>query len=109
MDTVQLPEPVAAYFATDKAKDVNGQSLLFTENALVYDEDEDYHGRDAIRAWKEEANSEYQYEAQPLDASVEGNVVTVLVRLTGNFPGSPVEIEHTFTLENGEIASLVID
>jgi hypothetical protein len=34
--------------------------------------------------------------------------VTVRARLTGEFPGSPIELDHIFTLSNGKIASLEI-
>jgi hypothetical protein len=75
---------------------------------LVHDEDRDYRGLDAIRAWKQEAEVKYQYVMEPLDASVSGNTVKLRARLTGNFPGSPIELDHTFTLANDKIISLEI-
>jgi len=32
----------------------------------------------------------------------------VLVRVAGDFPGSPVELQHAFRLDGGRIASLEI-
>lgn len=103
-----LPRPILDYLSAEKAKDVVAQSNLFAEDAMVSDEGRDYNGRDEIRAWKEDAQAKYEYELEPLDASVNGNIVTVVVRLSGNFPGSPVEVDHTFTLANDKIASLAI-
>jgi hypothetical protein len=45
---------------------------------------------------------------EPLAASVHGQTVTLRARLTGTFPGSPVEVDYTFTLANDRITSLVI-
>jgi ketosteroid isomerase-like protein len=103
-----LPTPIRNYLATEKAKDATAQCKLFEDDAVVSDEGRDYRGRDEIRAWKQDAQEKYDYELEPLDASLNGDIVTVVVRLSGNFPGSPVEVDHTFTLVNDKIASLVI-
>jgi hypothetical protein len=104
-----LPETIAAYLTAENAKDADAQSLLFTEDASVHDENADYRGREAIRAWKKTAQAKYQYETEVLDSSSSGDTTTVRTRLSGNFPGSTVELELTFTLSNGKIAALVID
>jgi hypothetical protein len=106
--TLELPRPVATYLAAEKAKDTDMLVLCFADDALVHDEDRDYRGLDAIRAWKQEAEVKYQYVMEPLDASVSGNTVKLRARLTGNFPGSPIELDHTFTLANDKIISLEI-
>jgi hypothetical protein len=45
---------------------------------------------------------------EPLSASVGEKTVKLRARLTGNFPGSPVELDFTFTLANDKITSLDI-
>jgi len=37
-----------------------------------------------------------------------GNKVTVRARLTGEFPGSPVELDHIFRFSKNKIAALEI-
>jgi hypothetical protein len=106
--TLTLPNPVASYLAAEKAKDADRLALCFAENALVHDEGHDYRGVDAIRTWKRDADAKYKYVLEPLDASVSGQRVKLRARLTGNFPGSPVELDHTFTLANDKITSLEI-
>jgi ketosteroid isomerase-like protein len=103
-----LPPAIVDYLVAEKAKDAAAQSRCFTDDAVVNDEGHDYHGRNEIRAWKEETRAKYQYDLQPIDASINGDIVTVVARLTGNFPGSPVDVDHTFTLEDDKIASLII-
>ena len=106
--SLTLPKPIANYLAAVEAKDTEMLALCFADDALVHDEGHDYRGVDAIRTWKRNADSKYQYVLEPLDASVSGPRVKLRARLTGNFPGSPVELDHTFTLANDKITSLEI-
>jgi ketosteroid isomerase-like protein len=106
---IELPKPIAHYFEAQKSRDVEAQSRCFTDDALVHDEGQDYRGRDAIRSWKQSVQAKFEYDSEPLATTIEGSGVRVLVRLTGNFPGSPVELEHRFTLKNDKIAELVIE
>jgi hypothetical protein len=103
-----LSKLLVNYLAAVKAQDTEMFALCFTDDARVHDEGRDYTGLDAIKAWKNETQTKYKYEIEPLDASVSGNTVKLRVRLTGNFPGSPVDLDFTFMLANDKIASLEI-
>ena len=105
---LKLPKPVATYLAAVKARDADMLALCFADDAVVHDENCDHRGLDAIKSWKRETDAKYRYIAEPLDASVDGNIVRLHVRLTGDFPGSPVELDYTFTLANDRIISLEI-
>jgi SnoaL-like domain len=105
---LKLPEPVTTYLAAVKAKDAEMLTLCFAENAHVHDEKRDYRGLDAIKTWKRETETKYRYVMEPLDASVNGEIVELHAKLTGDFPGSPVELDYTFTLANNKIISLEI-
>jgi len=106
--TIDVPRPVAAYLAAEQAKDAEQLSLCFAADGLVRDEGQEYRGRNAILRWKQTADEKYRYTLQPLSAQTHGSEVTVRARLTGDFPGSPVELNHFFRLANDEIASLDI-
>ena len=106
--TLNVPKPVADYLAAEQAKDAERVLLCFTAKGLVHDEGQDYRGRDAIRQWKQAADEKYRYTMQPLSAQTHGNEVTVRARLTGDFPGSPVELIYFFKVSNDNIASLEI-
>jgi hypothetical protein len=106
--SLDVPEPIATYLAAEMAKDARMLALCFARDAWVYDEERTHRGLDAIITWKEEADRKYQYVLEPLSAIQRGNTVTLLCRLTGNFPGSPVELDFKFTLENDKITSLEI-
>lgn len=106
--TLNVPPIVAKYLEAERAKDAHGLSLCFSRNGVVHDEGTHRHGRGAIREWKEEADAKYRYVSEPLGVSAVENTVTVRARLTGEFPGSPVDVNQVFTLEGGKIASLEI-
>ena len=105
--TLNLPRPVAAYFTADKA-DGEAVSRCFAENAVVKDEGHAYNGRAAIKKWKEEASAKYQYTSELLTCEHEEGKVVVTSRLTGNFPGSPVDLRFSFELAGEQIVSLEI-
>ncbi len=104
----KLPQPVVNYLAAVEVQDTGMFALCFTDDALVHDERRDYRGIEAIMAWKKETLTKYKYVIDPLDASVRGNTVKLRTRLTGDFPGSPADLDFAFTLANDKIASLEI-
>lgn len=106
--SLTLPKAVSNYLAAVEAKDAEMLTLCFADDAIVHDEGRDYRGLDAIRSWKKETQTKYKYVMQPLDASVSGKTMKLRARLTGDFPGSPADVDYTFTLANGKITSLEI-
>jgi|SRR5438445_1951745 len=105
--TLELPKPIAAYFTADKG-DSEGLSRCFTDTAVVKDEGHTHQGRAAIKQWKSDASIKYQYTCEPLACERKDGKVVVTSRLTGNFPGSPVNLRFFFELEGDRIASLEI-
>ena len=105
---VNLPSPVATYLAADKAKDTETLGDCFREDAVVRDEGREHRGVAAIKAWHREANAKYRYALEPLDASTSGPAVVVRARVTGDFPGSPIEPRFLFTVTGDRIASLEV-
>jgi len=105
--TLKLPEPVAAYFAADKA-DGETVSQRFAEYAVVKDEGHTYHGLAAIKNWKEEASARYQYTCVPLACEDKDGKSVATCRLTGDFPGSPTDLRFSFELLGEQIVSLEI-
>jgi hypothetical protein len=107
MNTLILPEPIAAYFAADKH---NAESVArcFAPQAIVKDEGHTHSGRAAITAWKTEASARYTYTTTPLRIETRDGMQVVRSRVTGNFPGSPIDLDYRFKLVDGVIASLEI-
>src|SRR6187551_306436 len=95
--TLKLPKPVADYFAAERT-DGEAVARCFAENAVVKDEGHTYNGRAAIKKWKEDASAKYVYTSKPLACEQQDGKVVVTCRLTGNFPGSPVDLRFCFEL-----------
>ena len=104
---LQLPKPIAKYFAADRG-DANAVAECFTENAVVVDENHTYTGRQAIKRWKESATTRYKYTSKPIAAEEQSGKTVVTSRLTGDFPGSPVDLRYVFELDGDWIACLEI-
>src|SRR5258708_40299799 len=80
----------------------------FTENAVVKDEGHIHNGRAAIKQWKTDASVKYDYTSELLACEQKGGKTVVTSRLTGNFPGSPVDLRYFFKLEGDKVTSLEI-
>lgn len=102
-----LPKSIAAYFAADKAGGM-AVSQCFTESAFVKDEGHVYTGTAEIARWKEEASKKYEYTCQPIACVDSDGRTMVTCTLTGNFPGSPVDLRFFFELTGEKISSLEI-
>jgi hypothetical protein len=103
--SLNLPKSIAAYFAADKG-DSKALARCFTENAIVKDEGHTYNGLVAIKKWKSEGK--YTYTSEPFASVHEDGKTVITSHLTGNFPGSPVDLRFFFGLEGDKIASLEI-
>ena len=105
--SLNLIKPIANYFTTDRG-DSEAIAQCFTANAVVKDEGHVYNGRSAIRQWKAESSTKYTYTSEPFASEERDGKIIVTSRLTGNFPGSPVNLRFFFGLEGDKIASLEI-
>ena len=105
---VQLPESIASFFEVSNGARVPALEQCFTENAVVQDENQTHQGHDAIRRWLREARRKYAYTVEPLDVVQRDSTVKVRARVSGNFPGGPVELNHVFRLTEGRIEFLEI-
>jgi hypothetical protein len=107
MTTLIFPNPIAAYFAADQHS-ADAIVRCFTTQAVVKDEGHTYTGLEAIKAWKAAASAAYTYTSEPFAMEQKDSSCIVASRVTGNFPGSPVDLRYRFRLDRGLIASLEI-
>lgn len=107
MSELNLPEPIAAYFGADM-RGGDAIALCFTKDAVVKDEGQTHTGVASIKAWKTAASAKYSYTSVPFAVEHTDGRYVVSSRLTGNFPGSPIDLRFLFRLERGKITSLEI-
>ena len=107
MSTLNLPEPIAAYFAADK---LNPEAVArcFTAQAVMTDFGHTYAGINAIKGLLAEASRKYSATTVPLTIEREDGSQLVRAKVSGNFPGSPTVLSYRFRLEGGLIASLEV-
>ncbi|ESQ82145.1 polyketide cyclase [Asticcacaulis sp. AC466] len=105
--SVDLPASIAAYFTADRTERA-AVADCFTQTAIVKDEGKTHSGREAIRRWKTESASKYTYVSEPFAVARAGERTIVTSRVTGNFPGSPIDLRYAFTLDGDKIAALEI-
>ena len=105
---VDLPTPIAIYIAAENSGETGVLAECFAEDAVVRDEGRMIEGSAAITQWKVETKSKYQHTVEPLAPMQKDGKTIVTNRLTGNFPGSSIELEFVFTLDGNKIVSLEI-
>lgn len=104
---LDLPKPISTYFTADQG-DSEAVARCFTDHAVVKDENHTYNGLAAIKQWKTDTSKKYTYTSEPFACEEKDGKIIVTSRLTGNFPGSPVDLRFFFVLEGNKIASLEI-
>jgi hypothetical protein len=107
--SVNLPPSIAAYVAWSNAHDAGAPIDCFAEDAVVRDEGHDRRGLADIRVWKAEVTQKYSpvMEVRKSTSDANGRII-VTGRVSGTFPGSPVELSYAFTLRDGKIVRLEI-
>jgi SnoaL-like domain len=105
---IHLPAPIEIYFASENARDTEGADRCFAAHAIVRDEGRTIEGVAAIKAWRIEAGEKYHHTVEPLSVAERYGKTIVTARVSGNFPGSPVNLDHIFELHGDRIVSLEI-
>lgn len=105
---IELPPCVADYLHAENGDADAAVAHCFAADAQVRDEDRVHRGHEEIRAWKRDAQARYRYSIEPLSARREGERFHIRVLTTGDFPGSPVQLEYVLSLADGRIAMLEI-
>ena len=106
--SMTLPGPIAAYFAAEKLGDADALARCFAEHGVVRDEGGVFTGAAAIREWNAAARLKYHHTVEPLSVLERDGQTIVIGRVSGDFPGSPISLEHVFNLEGDKITTLEI-
>src|SRR5438552_2030266 len=106
--STKLPQPLAAYFAGVNIHDIDAMLAPFTEAAIVKDEGQERRGLAAIREWIEETTRKYRVTIVVTNVAETAGNTTVTGRVSGNFPGSPIELRYAFILDGQKIVRLEI-
>jgi ketosteroid isomerase-like protein len=108
MSDTQATGAVAAYVAGANAQDAEAVAACFNEGAVVQDEGRERRGVAAIREWAEEVSRKYRPTVEVLGVAETDGRTVVEGRVSGDFPGSPIELRYAFALQGGRIDHLEI-
>src|SRR5712691_4722328 len=100
--SIDLPTPIALYIAAENRGDTDAMAQCFAEDAVVRDEGRTIKGLAAIKRWKAETKRKYQHTVEPLTSVQKDGKTIVTNRLTGNFPGSPIELQFIFSVDGSK-------
>ncbi|PYR42449.1 MAG: polyketide cyclase [Acidobacteria bacterium] len=106
--SISLPKPIAEYFAAEKAGDAARLARCFVSDGVVHDEGGTFTGTIAIERWNAAARAKYHHSVEPISSTVRDDASIVVGRVAGDFPNSPIELDHIFRLDGDRIASLEI-
>lgn len=99
-------ELVDRYFRLAPLPDGDAYFAQFAADAVAEDEGHEYHGIDAIRAWRKEVPP-VSYTVADV-TSADGEQIA-RAEIAGEFPGSPVTLAFHFTFtDDGHIQKLAI-
>jgi ketosteroid isomerase-like protein len=106
--TAQMHSTLARYFAATNRHDVAGMIADFADDAVVKDEGHERRGVPAIGEWMEETIRKYKFKVETTRIARENDRTAVSATVSGDFPGSPIALTYSFTLEGQKIARLEI-
>ena len=107
--TLNLPIVLQRYFEAQNAHDIEAMVDCFTPDAVARDEGRDITGAEGIRAWKKNTSAKYRIAAEPIESRVEPGRTVIVVKVSGDFPGSPANLTYLFGFAaDGRISALEV-
>lgn len=105
---IQLPKILEKYIEASNEKDVKKFVSCFASSAIVHDEGELRTGIDQISEWFLKTRSKYNFTTEALQCEESKDGVVLTAKVTGTFPGSPINLRYNFKMQSGLIEQLRI-
>jgi len=103
-----LDPTIAAYLQANNERNPAAQLACFSPHAVVIDEGKTHRGPAEIGRWLAETSAAYAVNLEAMGVDSEEDEAVVTCRVSGTFPGSPIQLRFFFTLLDGKIAALTI-
>lgn len=68
---LDLPKPIAEYFAADHTRDAHALARCFAADGVVHDEGGTFRGTEAIRDWSAATREKYHHTVEPLSSTIQ--------------------------------------
>jgi hypothetical protein len=105
---ITLPPLLTALVAAHNAHDVTAFAACFSEDAVVRDEGQVHFGRTAIHDWFEDVSRKYAPTLHVAELTTQDGEPVLHGKVSGNFPGSPLDMDYYLAVEDREIVALKI-
>ena len=105
---ITLPPQLAALVTAHNAHDVSAFAACFSEDAVLRDEGHMHLGRAAIHGWFEDVSRKYKMTLHVTELTTQDSEPVLHGKVSGNFPGSPLDMDYYLAVEDGEIVALKI-
>lgn len=105
--SIKLPPRIDAFMQAKSSGDSQAFVACFAEAAVVYTEEQEFRGREAIRQWFENS-AKYKNQYLVMGFSAKRQEAILSAQVSGDFAGSPVLLDYFFTTQAGLITSLRI-
>lgn len=106
--TTEVPAVIASYFQASNADDIERLVGCFAPEASVSDENATHRGTVEIKQWAEDVRKKFRFKTEMLNMKERPGGAIITAKLSGNFPGSPVDLDFEFVLDREKIISLAI-
>ena len=103
-----LDTAIARYFSATNARNNQLAAECFDPDASVFDEGQQLTGLESIQLWLQQSQQKYQPQVQVLTAEHNYGEVWVKAKVSGQFQGSPIQLNYVFALQDGKISRLMI-
>jgi ketosteroid isomerase-like protein len=104
----KLPDVISDYVEASNSRDAERVGTLFTKDAIDHDEGQHHRGVAAIKKWLAFTAKKYAFTLRPIRLFRKEGEVVLTVKMTGEFPGSPISTHFRFVVNEGKIAKLYI-
>lgn len=105
---MNLPSIITTYFQASNTFDNRLLFTCFTEDALLFDEGKTYQGPNAIEKHIVEASNKLYVQTKILSFANQDKQIVVTATISGNFDGSPLNLDYYFSLQDNKISKLTI-
>lgn len=106
--TLRLSPLLDSFVAATNGHDADALTACFAADGIVHDEGVTHRGHAAIRAWFEEVVEKYRFRIEVTGVETADDETMLATRVTGEFPGSPIELRYCLNIGDGQIRGLSI-
>lgn len=112
MNTKMIPEPITAFIRATNYHNTDEFLAALTDTAVITDEEQDYRGIAAIKAWSDEKYIGAKVTLEPIKTVERNGKTIVTARVEGNFDKTglpdPFHLDFHFTIDSNKVAALSI-